>query len=226
MRQRSRAFIVADASSPNDRIIFINAGMCSLHTGISPGLAGYFGSKLESRENGLTNILCLPWSVKWFLRSALLDIAMGDTGVRRSIVGNITNQFPGIYTNENIAFVGTHQHSGVGGYLENLLPQVTSLGYVKQSADAIVTGTVLAVQRAHANLAPGRLSLGNTTILDANINRSPTAYLQNPASERTRYKFDQDKDMTLLRFDDNNGNARGFLSFFAVHGTSLYEART
>ncbi|KAL9712181.1 hypothetical protein Ac2012v2_005258 [Leucoagaricus gongylophorus] len=179
MRQRSRAFIVADASSPNDRIIFINA-----------------------------------------------DIAMGDTGVRRSIVGNITNQFPGIYTNENIAFVGTHQHSGVGGYLENLLPQVTSLGYVKQSADAIVTGTVLAVQRAHANLAPGRLSLGNTTILDANINRSPTAYLQNPASERTRYEFDQDKDMTLLRFDDNNGNARGFLSFFAVHGTSLYENNT
>lgn len=26
MRQRSRAFIVADASSPNDRILFINSG--------------------------------------------------------------------------------------------------------------------------------------------------------------------------------------------------------
>jgi len=151
---------------------------------------------------------------------------MGDTGVRRSIVNKLTGQFSGIYTNENIAFVGTHQHSGVGGYLENLLPQITSLGYVKQSADAIVTGTVLAVQRAHANLAPGRLSLGNTTILDANINRSPTAYLQNPVSERARYEFDQDKDMTLLRFDDDKGNARGFLSFFAVHGTSLYEVRT
>ena len=171
-----------------------------------------------------TNIL--SYSVKYFLTSTLLDIAMGDTGVRRSIISKLTSQFPGIYTNENIAFVGTHQHSGVGGYLENLLPQITSLGYVKQSADAIVTGTVLAVQRAHANLAPGRLSLGNTTILDANINRSPTAYLQNPVSERARYEFDQDKDMTLLRFDDDKGNARGFLSFFAVHGTSLYEVRT
>ena len=29
--------------------------------------------------------------------------------------------------------------------------------------------------------------------------------------------------MTLLRFDDVEGHARGFLSFFAVHGTSLYE---
>ncbi|KAJ3565324.1 hypothetical protein NP233_g7696 [Leucocoprinus birnbaumii] len=169
MRQRSRAFIIADGSAPQNRIVFINA-----------------------------------------------DIAMGDTGVRRSIVSELSTQFPGVYTNDNIAFVGTHQHSGVGGYLEDLLPQVTSLGYVKQTADAIVAGTVLAVQRAHSNLAPGRLSLGNTTILDANINRSPTAYLQNPVAERARYQFDQDKDMTLLRFDDNSGKARGFLSFFAT----------
>lgn len=40
--------------------------------------------------------------------------------------------------------------------------------------------------------------------------------------ERARYQYDQDKDMTVLRFDDSQGNARGFLSFLAVHGTSLY----
>ncbi len=150
---------------------------------------------------------------------------MGDTGVRRSIVAQLTAQYPGVYTNENIAFVGTHQHAGAGGYLENLLPQITSLGYVKLTADAIINGTVRAVQRAHANIAPGKLSLGNATILDANINRSPTAYLANPAEERARYQYDQDKDMTVLRFDDANGNARGLLSFFAVHGTSLYGVR-
>jgi neutral ceramidase len=150
---------------------------------------------------------------------------MGDDGVRRSIVSQLSSQFPGVYTDTNIAFVGTHQHSGVGGYLENLLPQVTSLGYVKQTADAIVAGTVLAVQRAHASLAPGSLKVGNTTILDANINRSPTAYLANPATERARYQYDQDKDMTVLRFEDTAGRSRGLLSFFAVHGTSLYKVR-
>lgn len=151
---------------------------------------------------------------------------MGDSGVRRSIVAQLSSQFPGVYTDSNIAFVGTHQHSGVGGYLENLLPQVTSLGYVAQTANAIISGSVLAVQRAHASLAPGKLSLGNTTVLNANINRSPTAYLANPAAERAMYQFDQDKDMTLLRFDDTSGDPRGFLSFFAVHGTSLYEVST
>ena len=147
---------------------------------------------------------------------------MGDDGVRRNIVSELSSKFPGVYNDNNIAFVGTHQHSGVGGYLENLLPQVTALGYVKQAADAIVTGSVLAVTRAHMSLAPGSLKVANTTVLDANINRSPTAYLANPAAERARYQFDQDKDLTVLRFDDANGNARGLLSFFAVHGTSLY----
>ena len=147
---------------------------------------------------------------------------MGDDGVRRSIVSGLSSLFPGVYNDNNIAFVGTHQHSGVGGYLENLLPQITALGYVKQTAEAIVAGTVLAVTRAHQNLAPGSLKVANTTILDANINRSPTAYLANPETERARYQFDQDKDLTVLRFDDANGNARGLLSFFSVHGTSLY----
>ncbi|TBU52258.1 Neutral/alkaline nonlysosomal ceramidase [Dichomitus squalens] len=179
LRQRSRAWIVADANNDTNRVVFINA-----------------------------------------------DIAMGDTGVRRSIVAALSAEFPEYYNNANIALVSTHQHSGVGGYLENLLPQVTALGYVKQAADAIVNGTVLAVRRAHESLKPGSLSLGNTTVVDGNRNRSPSAYLANPAEERARYDYDQDKDLTLLRFDDESGNARGFLSFFAVHGTSLYENNT
>ncbi|TFY76333.1 hypothetical protein EWM64_g7679 [Hericium alpestre] len=161
-----------------------------------------------------------------FKKFRMTDIAMGDTGIRRSIVSQLSELYPGLYTNENIALVSTHQHSGVGGYLEDLLPQITSLGYVKETADAIVQGTVRAVQQAHASLAPGKLSLGNTTVVDGNANRSPSAYLANPADERAKYQYNQDKDLTLLRFDDASGKARGFLSFYPVHGTSLYENNT
>jgi neutral ceramidase len=67
-------------------------------------------------------------------------------------------------------------------------------------------------------------------------NRSPTAYLANPADERARYAEnggddgDQEWNMSLLKFggvvDDGGGiDGRGFLSFFAVHGTSVYEVR-
>jgi neutral ceramidase len=39
------------------------------------------------------------------------DIAMGDTAVRRTIVSELSSQYQGLYTNDNIAFVGTHQVS-------------------------------------------------------------------------------------------------------------------
>ena len=105
--------------------------------------------------------------------------------------------------------------------------QITSLGFVPQTYEAIVAGAIVAAQRAHDNLAPGSLSLGNTTLLDTSINRSPTAYLANPESERSLYGHDTDKDFSLLRFDDaSTGKPKGFLSFFAVHGTSLYNNNT
>ncbi|KAF7302949.1 Neutral ceramidase [Mycena kentingensis (nom. inval.)] len=153
------------------------------------------------------------------------DIAMGDTGIRRAILAQLATKYGTLYTAQNFALSSTHQHSGVGGYLENLLPQITSLGFVKQSYDAIVTGVVLAVDRAHASLKTGTLSFANTTVVGGNRNRSPTAYLANPAAERALYTNqggDQDTTMTLLSF----GAARGFLSFFPVHGTSIYENNT
>jgi len=41
--------------------------------------------------------------------------------------------------------------------------------------------------------------------LGANINRSPTAYLANPAAERARYAHDTDKTLTLLKVLDADG---------------------
>ncbi|KAJ7983174.1 Neutral/alkaline nonlysosomal ceramidase [Mycena polygramma] len=152
------------------------------------------------------------------------DIAMGDTGVRRAILAALAAKYGDLYTAQNVAISSTHQHSGVGGYLENLLPQITALGFVKQTYDAIVTGAVLAIERAHDSLQPGSLTLGNTTVVGGNRNRSPTAYLANPEAERALYESeggDQDKIMSLLSF-----GSRGFLSWFPVHGTSIYENNT
>ncbi|CAE6388741.1 unnamed protein product [Rhizoctonia solani] len=124
------------------------------------------------------------------------DLQSGDTAIRRGILEQLNTLYPGLYTEANVALVGTHSHAGVGGFLNNLLPTLTSLGFVKQTYDAIVNGTVLAVKRAHESLAPGTLSLGNAT------------------------------ELHLLKFTDNSGTARGLLSFFAVHGTSLYQNNT
>lgn len=63
--------------------------------------------------------------------------------------------------------------------------QVMSLGFVGQTLDVIVDGIVESVKMAHDNMRPGHLFINNGTLLDASINRSPSAYLNNPEEERS-----------------------------------------
>lgn len=58
-------------------------------------------------------------------------------------------------------------------------------------------------------------------ILDAGVNRSPSAYLNNPAEERNKYKYDVDKEMTLLKCVDDEWGPVGSFNWFATHGTSM-----
>lgn len=58
-------------------------------------------------------------------------------------------------------------------------------------------------------------------LLDAGVSRSPSAYLNNPAAERAKYKYDVDKEMTLLKFLDEEWGPVGSFNWFATHGTSM-----
>ena len=62
--------------------------------------------------------------------------------------------------------------------------------------------SVQAIKRAHEDVKPGMLQVTAGELLDANANRSPTAYLANPPEERARYKHNTDKSMTLLKVMD------------------------
>ncbi|KAJ6546078.1 Neutral/alkaline nonlysosomal ceramidase [Mycena vulgaris] len=217
MRQRVRAFIVAEPGAAS-----------------TSASASAYGAADES-DGPSQRILLLN-----------ADIAMGDTGVRRALLAALGAEFGNGtdgYHAGNVALVGTHQHSGVGGYMENLLPQITTRGLNPQSFAAIVAGCVFATRRAHLSLAPGTLGVGTGRVVGGSRNRSPTAYVANPADERARYADaggeggDQEQTMSVLRFGGAGAGAgavggegeekeRGILSFFGVHGTSIYENNT
>ncbi|QDS72428.1 hypothetical protein FKW77_009182 [Venturia effusa] len=157
----------------------------------------------------------------------VIDTQSGDTAIRDGILKAIADLGPeySVYGQSNVALTGTHSHSGPGAWLNYLLPQITSKGFDKESYQAIVNGTVLSVRRAHESLAAGRLTVGNTKV-DANVNRSPYAYLANPAEERQKYEDDVDKTLTMLKFTRADGKNLGFLSWYAVHGTSMLNNNT
>lgn len=58
-------------------------------------------------------------------------------------------------------------------------------------------------------------------LLDAGVNRSPSAYLNNTAEERNKYKYNVDTEMTLLKFVDEEWGPVGSFNWFATHGTSM-----
>ncbi|EEP77130.1 conserved hypothetical protein [Uncinocarpus reesii 1704] len=157
------------------------------------------------------------------------DIAAGDTAIRDGVLQGLS-ALGGDYARygqHNVALTGTHSHAGPGAWLNSLLPQISTKGFNKESYQAIVDGTVLSIKRAHESLAPGRLSFAMGEIDNANINRSPFSYLANPAAERARYDGDTEKKFSLLRFDRlEDEKTIGVLTFYSVHGTSLYRNNT
>lgn len=156
----------------------------------------------------------------------VLDTQSGDTAVRHGILqalDDLGDEYA-VYGQHNVAVTGTHSHSGPGAWLNYLLPQITSKGFNKPSYQAIVDGAVASIKQAHERLAPGYLSVGNIKVQDANINRSPYAYLANPADERSRYEDDVDKTLSMLRLShatDEGERDIGVFTWFAVHGTSM-----
>jgi neutral ceramidase len=159
----------------------------------------------------------------------VLDTQSGDTAIRNGILEGLAAMGPeySVYGKNNVAVTGTHSHAGPGAWLNYLLPQITSLGFDKQSYQAIVDGALLSIKRAHEGLSLGTLSVGSARIADANINRSLFAYLANPAEERARYGDDVDKTMTLLKLTRaSDGKSLGVLNWFPVHGTSLLGNQT
>ncbi|KAI4305113.1 hypothetical protein L6164_028499 [Bauhinia variegata] len=150
-----------------------------------------------------------------------LDAGMASQLVTIKVIERLKARYGDLYTEKNVAISGIHTHAGPGGYLQYVVYLVTSLGFVRQSFDAIVDGIEKSIIQAHENLQPGSIFINKGELFDAGVNRSPSAYLNNPAAERSKYKYDVDKEMTLLKFVDEELGPIGSFNWFATHGTSM-----
>ncbi|EXL69772.1 alkaline ceramidase [Fusarium oxysporum f. sp. conglutinans race 2 54008] len=190
---------------------------------------GQIGTGLRQRLYSRAFIVGNPDEPKERFVYLVLDTQSGDTAIRRGILEGIAalGSEYAVYTSDNVAVTGTHSHAGPAGWNNYLMPQISALGFNQQAYQAIVDGAVLSVKRAHESLAKGRLSVGKIRIEDVNINRSLYAYQANPKSERDKYQDEVDKELTMLKFTrDSDNKVTGVLTWFSVHGTSLYMNNT
>ena len=69
-----------------------------------------------------------------------LDACMGSQSIKLEVLKKLKGIYGSLYTAENVAISATHTHSGPGGYLQYVLFDVTSLGFVSESLNVIVDG--------------------------------------------------------------------------------------
>ncbi|PRP89134.1 hypothetical protein PROFUN_01854 [Planoprotostelium fungivorum] len=150
------------------------------------------------------------------------DSCMIFASVKQSVIARLQKLYGETYSYDNVILSGEHTHSGPAGFSYYLLYDLSSRGFQPENFEAIVNGIVKAISMAHNSMVEdAQLFINHGEVLEANINRSPTAYLANPEPERAQWKYDVDKDMTLLRIEDSKGNELGMINWFAVHGTSM-----
>ena len=144
--------------------------------------------------------------------------------IKQQVMAKLQMAYGSTYTDANVILSATHTHSGPGGDSHYALYNLSILGFDQQNLDAVVHGIYQAIVRAHTNLGPGTITVASGDLTDAASNRSPEAYLRNPAAERAQYASNTNTLMTLLRLQKHTDGAPleiGAINWFAVHGTSM-----
>jgi neutral ceramidase len=145
-----------------------------------------------------------------------VDAGMISHVIKRNVIVELQKKFGSTYRFDNVMISGTHTHSGTAGFHMLTLYDLTALGFVPESFYAFVRGITQSIINAHNNMQDGRVFLSETEIPNANINRSPSAYENNPPEEKAQYKDDVDKQLVQLRFmDRSNRKLLGAFNWFA-----------
>lgn len=158
-----------------------------------------------------------------------VDGGMASDLVKMKVVDAVNKKLgKDVFTSDNISISGTHTHSGPAGFLQYVLYQMTSLGFVKETFDAWVNGISESIVMAHNSMEPATIKIAQGLLYDANINRSPTSYLLNPQEEIDQYpEGDTDKNMLLIKFvSEKTKKTFGVFNWFAVHATSMNNTNT
>jgi neutral ceramidase len=142
------------------------------------------------------------------------DIGMFFANVREAVLARLDLR------PEELLLTATHTHAGPGGFSGYRMYGTTNGGIRPPTLAALVDGVVLSVQRALADLAPGRLVLTRGELHDASVNRSPGAFARNPEQDRAAFPGGIDPTATVLRLE-REGRLVGLVHWFATHGTSL-----
>ncbi|WP_238981338.1 neutral/alkaline ceramidase [Williamsia herbipolensis] len=211
--------------------LLVGAGKADVTGAVAgQGMMGY-----SEQEQVSTGLLSRCWARAYIVvdratgeRIAFVnvDIACLFQSVHIGVIAALRTRLGGVYTERNVNLNATHNHNSCGGTAWDYAYTLAAYGFKQRSYRAEVDGIVTAIERAHAALAPGSITLGRTELGDASANRSRIAFDRNPASDRRVFPRAIDPAVTSLRLRRDDGTDIGHITWFATHGTSLTDRNT
>lgn len=152
----------------------------------------------------------------------ILESGMASQAMHQKLLSMLQAKYGNRFTKDNVILSATHTHTAPGGYSHYLLYNLSTKGFQKETFNAILRGTVKAVDRAVQSQSAGQLEFGTNTLTNANVQRSHTAYVHN---KKDKTATETDTLMQVLKFV-KNGKDVASMNWFAVHPTSLTNKNT
>ncbi|MEX0810823.1 MAG: neutral/alkaline non-lysosomal ceramidase N-terminal domain-containing protein [Chitinophagales bacterium] len=157
------------------------------------------------------------------------EFAFITTSIKRGVMKILNTKHERLnFTNENVLLTAQHTHSAPGGFSHYGLYNMSIPGFVPEVYDCYVEGIAKAIVEASEKMKPARIKLKKGSFAeDVNIafNRSINAYNRNPEVKTPLGKHETHKavnrEMTLLQFKDEQGQAIGSINWFGLHCTSI-----
>ncbi|WP_372493118.1 neutral/alkaline ceramidase [Prauserella halophila] len=150
----------------------------------------------------------------------VVDAPMIFNSVRQEVLRRLAERYGDTYTERNVMLTATHSHATPGGHAHHLLYNITTLGFHRKTFEAVTSGIVESVEKAHSDLAPASLTLTHDELADASANRSRAAFDRNPARDKAHFPDAVDPQTSLLRIE-RDGRPVGAINWFPVHATSM-----
>lgn len=133
-------------------------------------------------------------------------------------------------SDQNVLITAQHTHSGPAGITQYTMYNLFVPGFRKSVFYAIKNKIVDSVKAAFENLKPAKVSFGTNDFKEnefIGINRSVEAYNINPEVKKEVKKEQAfDKNMYLLKIEDEQGNLLGSFNWFGLHTTCLSSKNT
>lgn len=157
------------------------------------------------------------------------EICFITIAIKRGVLKELQRKHPEwMYDEDNLMLTAQHTHSGPSGYSYYGLYNLSTPGFSIEVYHKIVAGIVEAIEHAEKNIHDVSIAINTGTFeLDKEVgfNRSVKAYNKNPeVAEKITWETANkgiDREMTLLRFNDEQGKPIATINWFGVHTTSL-----